>query len=352
MKLVVAVVAAAALLWALYSFLQPSEILSPTVHIDSNCLALAGPLPSPLLKYSPTSLEYSIALVSDMDTDSKREGKWISILKKGVLHRNPKTGNYTVTWTSETELSSKFSESGRAMELSALVYFNGRLLAFDDRTGLVLDVQNDEAVPVTVLMNGDGTKSKGFKTEWATVKDNVLYVGSMGKEWTNNDGEILNEDPEWIKMIDTHWGVQHQSWVPVYNALRVFTRTTHPGYLLHEAVTWNEHYRRWFFLPRRFSREPYNEVHDELRGSNIVISCDEKFEDIQSFRVGDLIPTHGFSAFKFMPHRPDEIVALKTKEFQGSIDTYIMVFNLEGKILMEETKLPSLGIKFEGLEIV
>lgn len=149
MKLVVAVVAAAALLWALYSFLQPSEILSPTVHIDSNCLALAGPLPSPLLKYSPTSLEYSIALVSDMDTDSKREGKWISILKKGVLHRNPKTGNYTVTWTSEvtvaldasaetvkTELSSKFSESGRAMELSALVYFNGRLLAFDDRTGL------------------------------------------------------------------------------------------------------------------------------------------------------------------------------------------------------------------------
>ena len=27
-------------------------------------------------------------------------------------------------------------------------------------------------------------------------------------------------------------------------------------------------------------------VHDELRGSNIVISCDEKFEDIQSFRVG------------------------------------------------------------------
>ena len=55
----------------------------------------------------------------------------------------------------------------------------------------VLDVQNDEAVPVTVLMNGDGTKSKGFKTEWATVKDNVLYVGSMGKEWTNNDGVLL-----------------------------------------------------------------------------------------------------------------------------------------------------------------
>jgi len=24
----------------------------------------------------------------------------------------------------------------------------------------------------------------GFKTEWATVKDDLLYVGSTGKEWT------------------------------------------------------------------------------------------------------------------------------------------------------------------------
>lgn len=30
-------------------------------------------------------------------------------------------------------------------------------------------------------MDGNGRTSKGFKIEWMTVKDGILYVGSMGK---------------------------------------------------------------------------------------------------------------------------------------------------------------------------
>lgn len=46
---------------------------------------------------------------------------------------------------------------------------------------------------------------KGFKSEWATVKGEVLYVGSMGKEWTTANGDFENHDPQYVKTI-THLG--------------------------------------------------------------------------------------------------------------------------------------------------
>lgn len=42
------------------------------------------------------------------------------------------------------------------MELSELIVFNGRLLAFDDRTGLIYEIERDAAVPWVLLMDGDG----------------------------------------------------------------------------------------------------------------------------------------------------------------------------------------------------
>ena len=31
--------------------------------------------------------------------------------------------------------------------------------------------------------DGNGREPKPFKIEWATEKDNLLYIGSFGKEW-------------------------------------------------------------------------------------------------------------------------------------------------------------------------
>lgn len=45
---------------------------------------------------------------------------------------------------------------GRGMELSELVVFDGRLLTFDDRTGMVFQIINDRAIPWLLLMDGDG----------------------------------------------------------------------------------------------------------------------------------------------------------------------------------------------------
>lgn len=46
------------------------------------------------------------------------------------------------------------------MELSELVVFNGKLLTFDDRTGMVFEIINEKAIPWLLLMDGDGRYDK------------------------------------------------------------------------------------------------------------------------------------------------------------------------------------------------
>ena len=43
-------------------------------------------------------------------------------------------------------------------------------------------------IPWIVLTDGDGNNAKGFKGEWMTVKNSLLYVGGLGKVWTTTTG--------------------------------------------------------------------------------------------------------------------------------------------------------------------
>jgi soluble calcium-activated nucleotidase 1 len=80
----------------------------------------------------------------------------------------------------------------------------------------------------------------------------------------------------------------------------------------------------------------------EITPSNIKVS-----------HIGELgePASHGFSSFKFIPGTKDHVIlALKSEELEGKIATYVMVFDLDGKILHPETKLGDL--KYEGVEFV
>lgn len=68
-----------------------------------------------------------------------------------------------------------------------------------------------------------------FKAEWLAVKNEQLYVGSLGKEWTTTTGEVVHENPEWVKVVGKHGEVQHRSWVSNYNTLRRVTGIDPPG---------------------------------------------------------------------------------------------------------------------------
>ena len=126
---------------------------------------------------------------------------------------------------------------------------------------------------------------------------------------------------------------------------------SYSGYVIHESANWSEKHRRWFFLPRRASHDTYDEVSDEKRATNVLISCTEDFHNVRVTTIGKLNPTHGFSSFKFIPGTKDElVVALKTEEDRGKISSYILVFNISGEIIMEETKIGD--VKYEGVEFI
>jgi len=289
--------------------------------------------------------------VADKDKRSKNDKRWESLFKTGKLIRNAQTGNYTISWDTQKVLTSTLSEADRAMELSELVWFNGKLLSPDDRTGVVFSIEDGLAIPEYILMDGNGRTTKGFKSEWATVKDGLLYIGSVGKEWSDNTGKILSNNPLWIKVIDRNGKIEHRDWSAVYNKVRKAAGAEHPGYLMHEAVCWNPVLAKWFFLPRRHSTLSYNDEEDENRGSNIMITTDESFQQIKAQKIGRLDTSRGFSSCSFIPGRETHLIALKSQEVKDKIASFVAVYDVEsGRILMEEQYIGD--VKYEGVEIL
>lgn len=67
--------------------------------------------------------------------------------------------------------------------------------------------------------------------------------------------------------------------------------------------------------------------------------------------MGDVIPTHGFSSFKWIPGTDDQLVmALKSEEVEGKTASYLMIFDIHGHILLGETKVGD--HKYEGIEFL
>jgi len=62
----------------------------------------------------------------------------------------------------------------------------------------VLNVFNANARKIS----GNSCFTPGFKGEWMAVKNEKLFVGGLGKEWTTASGEVLHSHPQWIKVID------------------------------------------------------------------------------------------------------------------------------------------------------
>uniref|UniRef100_A0A3P9MT99 Soluble calcium-activated nucleotidase 1 n=1 Tax=Poecilia reticulata TaxID=8081 RepID=A0A3P9MT99_POERE len=303
---------------------------------------------------TPHGVRYRIGAIADLDTasQSSKGQTWFSYMKRGYVTVSESADKLEVEWDADTvTLESSLAEKGRGMELSELVAFNGHLYSVDDRTGVVYRIEGSRAVPWVILPDGDGSVSKGFKAEWLAVKDEHLYVGGLGKEWTTTSGEFVNNNPEWVKVIDYKGGVEHENWLPYYATLRRAAGIKPPGYLIHESAAWSERLQRWFFLPRRASHEHYEEAADERRATNLLLSCPADFRHVTTQRVGPFNPTHGFSSFKFVPDTDDQVVlALKSEEDAGRIATYIIAFTLDGRLLMPETKMGD--VKYEGLEFI
>lgn len=353
---------------------QPtSSLLLPLVVYNATY-----PLTRPIVNPHNHHTIYRIGIIADLDTNSRRDKSknlFTSYIKRGHLTVGPSLSTFEFKWDVEDskEVTSGYSLkgtstavflfvqmshdffvcfSGRGMELSELVTFNGHLLTFDDRTGIVFEMTNNNIAPWVILTDGETISGKGFKSEWATVKNNHLYVGSMGKEWTDAGGNFENYNPMLVKVINVHGEVKTLNWVNNFKALRKILDIEWPGYMIHESGEWSEEHKKWFFLPRRCSTQKYNETLDESRGCNQLLTADETFTHIETVKVGELKPTRGFSSFKFVPGSHDSIiVALKTEELNGNTSTYVTVFDIKGNIIFDDEKLHT-DFKYEGFEFV
>mmetsp|Transcript_10263 Transcript_10263/g.18488 ORF Transcript_10263/g.18488 Transcript_10263/m.18488 type:complete len:425 (-) Transcript_10263:3454-4728(-) len=316
------------------------------------------------------------AVVTDQDKASKRPEdtanslprRWVAYLRRGELAFQLNdaldfdNSSFSVTWSDSStgiELWSRINEDGRGMELSDLIWFQSKLLAPDDRTGVLYEiVQPNSAKPFVaprdVLPDGDGNTAKGFKGEWMVEKDNELVIGGHGREITDpyNGMSIKGRGGLWIKVLDRFGGVRHHDWTEKYNRLRKAVGAEFPGYLIHEAVLWSALRREWVFLPRRYSTSAYNERENERRGWNRALIADEEFREIRELPIKlPKIPERGFSAAQFIPKTQEKLVlALRTVEVEGisKLETFVSVFSIEtGNVLMSEMSIGDL--KYEGL---
>ncbi|KAK5640782.1 hypothetical protein RI129_009329 [Pyrocoelia pectoralis] len=339
------------LLTMLYMFPKRSNTINGTFSDTyNNTYPLTSPIKTSVMH------TFRLGIIADLDTNSKSitdKDTWYSYLKKGYLSYSPTKETVVITWdhTEPIKLKTNFALKGRGMELSELVVFDGKLLTFDDRTGMIFEIVNDHAVPWLVLLDGDGRNTKGFKSEWATVKNKVLYVGSMGKEWTTADGVFVNNDPQYVKRISPEGLVVHTNWKDEYNRLREVLDIYWPGYMIHESGVWSDIHQKWFFLPRRCSKDSYNETLDEHRGCSWLISADSNVHGVEATEIPNSVNSRGFSSFKFIPTSDDNvIVALRSEELDGKTSTYITAFTVNGNVLLEDTFISNL--KYEGLEFI
>lgn len=302
--------------------------------------------------------EFTLAIITDEDHASQVElddGQvaWQSTIRYDRLRRraDPVSGRaqYDLEPVPDTEagrnrLVSLIAEGGRGAEFSELASFGGRLLTFDDRTGLVCEVRaGHQLVPRHILMAGSGDEAfKGFKSEWATIKGDELFVGSHGKKRAE----------EWIKVLGRDYRLESRDWHHCYQRMREAVGVdTDEGYVVHEAAEWHPLHERWHFFPRKISHEAFDEPVDEReKGGNTLIVADEAFADIRTVTVGERVPERGVSSFKLIPGHADECVGLKSVEVGDRTETWLFCFDLEGNILKEDTYLGA--YKCEGVEIV
>jgi soluble calcium-activated nucleotidase 1 len=305
--------------------------------------------------------EHSFGIVADLDRDSRDPQKflWRSYLKKGRLARDFVTGKFSVEWSETLELASKTANENRSMELSELVRFGRMLLAPCDITGLIWKIvpESGQVFQRFAVADGSGDFSKPAKMEWATVKDDALWVGSPGLEWITPEGKLLHRNAEWVKTIDSNGMITNYNWGPVYQALRTAAKATFPGYLWHEAVHWDPRTRKWIFLPRKRSvHDQYDPVSDAEKGTNLLIIADEHFQNISVSEIGPLDPLYGFTSVRKVPGTEDLYMALKVKEIERAdvrqTHTVLTVFDLSGNFHTSPPFIEVGDLKFEGLEFL
>jgi len=301
--------------------------------------------------------EYAFGVVADLDLMSRdpQDFIWRSYLKKGrVLRVNGRMerDHFTIAWDEELVLTSSTATRNRSMELSELVFYNRRLIAFCDYSGIAykIDPHTGKTIQRLSIADGNGDESKPFKGEWATVKGDTIWLGSIGFEWYGPDGEVMHRNAEWVKLIDAKGGIRNLDWHPVYQTIRSATNTTLPGFLWHEAIEWEPLDRIWVMLPRFASTtSQYTPGIEHRSTADMLIVADESFLSIKVVRLQHHDPRFGFTSLRRLPGSHQLFMALRVHEDGDKHLTQAAIIDLAGNFYTEPPYIEVGTRKYEGL---
>jgi soluble calcium-activated nucleotidase 1 len=166
------------------------------------------------------------------------------------------------------------------------------------------------------------------------------------------EGEVLHRNSEWVKTVDRNGQIRNIDWGPIYNSLRTATNTSSPGYLWHEAFYFEPRHRQWIVLPRKASTSLYHPDADETMGTNLLLIASDDFSHIDVRRVGPLESDYGFTSVRKLPGTDNIFMALKVKELKGATHSKLCVFDLDGRLYLDNGFYDVGDIKYEGLEFL
>jgi soluble calcium-activated nucleotidase 1 len=115
--------------------------------------------------------------------------------------------------------------------------FNGKVYSCDDHTGVVFELPlatANETHPINpqpwvILADGNGTSSKAFKCEWATLKDGDLWIGGHGVHSIDENGDFKDKNQKFVKRITEKGEVTHIDWSKNYDKIAEALDVDYPG---------------------------------------------------------------------------------------------------------------------------
>lgn len=314
--------------------------------------------------------EIQFALIADQDLKASEgvpTGEFRSYFKtfrlKYLGDRGTKSYQFTCVHELEVRTPEGVGQPGeeRGGEYSTMEYWDKKFLVICDKTGNV-----DELVPEKesdlvntqwyrrpligkngeVVVSQRPSSNDSLKVEWSTIRDGMLIVGSHGN--TNGTRSIVTMRPRTYEM-------KSNDGKNLYDRLKAKTGCQR-GYLTHESCRWSQEHQKFFFIPRKLSKVPFDEESDEKAPTNIMLATSDLTGEAQiDCRPYDLkAGRRGCSEFLFIPDTADcHILLVRTEERRrgpkeyDDLHTYLSVIDLAGNVLMEETSCGS-DRKFEG----
>ena len=83
------------------------------------------------------------------------------------------------------------------------------------------------------------------------------------------------------------------------------------GYMIHEGGRWSDVHANWLFMPRKLSREVYDEIKDASKCVNLMMACPDPpaadGTDVAMQEYLEFADLRGCSDFLFVPGRCDEL---------------------------------------------